>query len=210
VGNFLSNLAPVISSGRTLLHGVSLQQHVSVTAVTIFWMSRDKNTINTLTTYLVYLKFGVVPYTSCIYVVRILRHSEDGHRQLKHVGVNNTQLNTFTIVHFVGIQVICNSLTHRMEHIKFTIIYIQKKIIGIMAATKTKASAMALFRNCSILQLASEFLFSALKFVIDKMVNFQTSSYTHDKSRWHNLSVTRHSIIQESSYALSFHEPVNI
>jgi hypothetical protein len=61
------------------------------------------------------------------------------------------------------------------------VLYIQKKIISIMAGIKTRVSGRKLFRNISIFRLASEFLFSALTFVMDNMENFQTNSDTHDK-----------------------------
>jgi hypothetical protein len=99
------------------------------------------------------------------------------------------------------------------------ILFIQKTIIRIMAGIKTKVSGRILFRDFSILRLASEFLFSALTFVMDNMKNVQTNSDIQDKRIRHrcdvdlpsaNLTITKPSVAQESSYSLSFHQPLNV
>jgi hypothetical protein len=63
-------------------------------------------------------KLGAVSYTSCIYVIGILIVflSRDTLKMaqwwLKHVDVNDTPLNKFTSLYFVGIWMIHNSLMH--------------------------------------------------------------------------------------------------
>jgi hypothetical protein len=62
------------------------------------------------------------------------------------------------------------------------VLYIQKKIIRIMAGTKRRASCTELFKKFNIFQLASDFLFSLSSFVVDNLETFQTNSDVHNIS----------------------------
>jgi hypothetical protein len=70
------------------------------------------------------------------------------------------------------------------------VFYIQKKIIGIMAGIKRRASFRELFKKINILPLASEFLLSLLSFVANTE-KFQTNSDIHNISTRYRYNLSR-------------------
>jgi hypothetical protein len=62
---------------------------------------------------------------------------------------------------------------------------IQKKIIRIMAGVKRRVSCSELFKKFNVLPLVSEFLFSLLSFVLDKMEKLQMNCDIHNINTRH-------------------------